>query len=317
MKRQRVVLVAAIAATLALPARAYAVDHAVLIISPTKLAAHPAWHVHARIVDAAYAGQETFGISLTRSFLKGRAEEQHEFAPASERTFTFDGQHGRWDAALGVVGGRSNAVTVRMDIAATGAPQPVGESQGCRGAFVQVPVALRGTFALRTGTGFFKTIRRSSFTGIVIFNPGGQVDCTPLASTECSAKSRSLSFSQALASSSSAQVLMGTNQGGWMSLAFADRRVVSSPWYHVMRISRFNPLSGQLPTISTRIPTGLPIRGSGTFAARSTSTETKGECQTISTTGSFKGTFHTSFAGWGPRKLVASSANGATYREDR
>jgi hypothetical protein len=47
-----------------------------------------------------------------------------------------------------VVGGRSNAVTVKMDITATGAPQPVGESQGCRGDFVQVPVALQGTFAL-------------------------------------------------------------------------------------------------------------------------------------------------------------------------
>jgi hypothetical protein len=317
MKRQRVVLVAAVGVALALPARAYAVDHAVLIISPTKLAAHPAWNVHARIVDAAYAGQETFGVSLTRSFLKGRAEEQHEFAPASERTFTFDGQRGLWEAALGVVGGRSNAVTVKMDITATGAPQPVGESQGCRGDFVQVPVALQGTFALRTGTRFFKTIRRSSFTGVVIFNPGGRVDCTPLASTECSAKLRSLSFSQALARSSSAQVLMGTDQGGWMSLAFADRPVVTSPWYHVMRIRGFNPLSGQLPTISTRIPTKLPIRGSGTFAARSTSTETNSGCQTISATGSFKGTFHTSFAGWGPRKFAASSANGATYREDR
>jgi hypothetical protein len=84
-----------------------------------------------------------------------------------------------------------------------------------------------------------------------------------------------------------------------------------------MRISRFNPLSGQLPTISTRIPTKLPIRGSGTFTARSTSTETKSGCQTISATGSFRGTFRTRFAGWGARKLAVSSASSATYREDR
>ena len=317
MKRRRVVLIAAVGVALALPARAYAVDHAVLIISPAKLAAHPAWNVHARIVDAAYSEQEIFGVSLTRSFLRGRAEELHEFAPASQGTFTFDGQLGRWEGALGVVAGRSNAVTVKMDVTATGAPQPVAESQGCRGAFARVPVALQGTFALRTGTGFFKTIRRSSFTGEVIFNPGGQVDCTPLASTQCSAQSRSLSVFQPLASLSSAQVLMGTDQGGWMSLAFAERRVARSAWYHVMRISRFNPLSGQLPTISTRMPTKLPIRGSGTFTARSTSTETKSGCQTISATGLFRGTFRTSFAGWGARKLAVSSANSATYREDR
>jgi hypothetical protein len=102
-KRRRVVLIAAAGVALALPARAYAVDHAVLILAPTKLAAHPAWNVHARIVDAAYIGQEIFGVSLTRSFLKGRAEELHEFAPASQGTFTFDGQRGRWEGALGVV----------------------------------------------------------------------------------------------------------------------------------------------------------------------------------------------------------------------
>jgi hypothetical protein len=81
MKRQRVVLVAAVGVALALPARAYAVDHAVLIISPTKLAAHPAWNVHARIVDAAYAGQETFGVSLTRAHFSKAAPKSNTSSP--------------------------------------------------------------------------------------------------------------------------------------------------------------------------------------------------------------------------------------------
>ena len=309
-------LVAAVGVALALPARAFAVDHAVLIISPTRLAAHPAWTVHARIVDAAYAGQETFGVSLTRSFLKGRAEEQHEFAPASERTFTFDGQRGRWEAALGVVGGRSNAVTVKMDITATGAPQTVGGVSGLSGGLVQVPVALQGTFALRTGTRFFKTIRRSSFTGVVIFNPGGQVDCTPLASTECSPKSRSLSFSQVLARSSSGQVLMGTGSG-----RVDEPRLRRPPHFGLALVSRDedqpvrpalrsathdkHPHTDQTPDPRRRhVRRPLHVDGNEWRLPNDLGNRlVQGHVQRASPVGAMQ--------------TPSSSANGATYREDR
>ena len=78
-----------------------------------------------------------------------------------------------------------------------------------------------------------------------------------------------------------------------------------------------NPLSGQLPTIAARLPSMLPIQGSGMFTAQQTSTETHGACHTISATGTFNGTFRTRFAGWGARTLRLNPADHAGYREDR
>jgi hypothetical protein len=117
MKRRTVVPVVALAATLALPGRAHAIDHVVLFVSPTSIAAAPAtrakkgkprpnplaaWKLSAAVVAApSAAGKETFGVSLRRSFMSGRAEELHAFRAAPSRAVTFDGQRGRWEARFG------------------------------------------------------------------------------------------------------------------------------------------------------------------------------------------------------------------------
>jgi hypothetical protein len=324
MKRRTVVLVVALAVTLALPGRAFAIDHVALFVSPTSIAATPAkqakkgklrpnplavWKLSAAVVAAtSAAGKEIFGVSLRRSFLSGRAEELHAFRAAPAHTVTFDGQSGRWEARFGA------HLTVAMTITTTGALQAIGESQGCRGALVQVPVELRGSFVLRTGTKFFKTIRRARLTGTVTFNPSGPVDCTLPQAASCT-QSSTLS-----ATNPDVTVLMSPDSRGWMSLSFADRRASGfdgATWYHVMLVTGFNPLSGPLPIIAARLPAALPVQGGGTFTAQQTSTETRGACRTTSATGTFNGTFRTRFAGWGARTVKLSPADFARYSEDR
>jgi hypothetical protein len=181
-----------------------------------------------------------------------------------------------------------------------------------------VPVTLRGTFTLRTGTKFFRTIRRVTLTGLVTFAPTGLVDCTPQSSPECG-RSNTLSVSHRFSRTSDAALLMSPDQNGWTTLSFADRSAAASAgytWYHVMYALGANPLSGQLPTIAARLASPLPIQGSGTFKAQQTSTETNGGCSFVLTTGTFDGMFRARFAGWGSRSLKLNSADDARYRED-
>ena len=99
---------------------------------------------------------EIFGVTLSRSFPAGRGDELHAFRAAPKQTVTFDGQSGRWEARFG------NALTLRMEIEATGARESSDPPLPCLGTFAKVPVTLRGTFVLRTRTKFFRTVRRVS-----------------------------------------------------------------------------------------------------------------------------------------------------------
>jgi hypothetical protein len=319
------VLVAAIGIAFALPARAHAVDHVVLDISPTRIAAPGSvktskqerarlrqlapWRLDGRIVGRDFyrsGDAEIFGVSLTRSFSNGH--ELHAFRAAPGQTITFDGERGRLQARFG------KTLVVAMEIVATGAPHPVEPPLPCRGAFAAVAVRLRGTFVLRTGTRFFRTIRRVGLAGVLNFNSSGVVDCTPQPTTECG-NSSTLSVSKG----ADAGLLMSPDENGWASLSIADRSAASAgyTWYHVMYALGSNPLSGQLPTIGAQLTGPLPIQGSGTFTAQQTSTEMDGACRSTSTTGTFNGTFRARFAGWGVRTVRLSPADYATYSEQR
>ena len=198
------VLVAAIGIAFALPARAHAVDHVVLDISPTRIAAPASikaskqerarlrqlasWRLDGRIVGRDFyrpGDAEIFGVSLTRSFSNG--EELHAFRAAPRQTITFDGERGRLEARFG------KTLVIAMEIVATGPPHAAEPPLPCRGAFAAVAVRLRGTFVLRTGTRFFRTISRVGLTGVVNFSSGGVVDCTPQSSIECGTRARSRS----------------------------------------------------------------------------------------------------------------------------
>ena len=318
-------LVAVIGIAFALPARAHAVDHVVLDISPTRIAAAASvktskqerarlrqlapWRLDARIVGRDFyrsGDAEIFGVSLTRSFSNGH--ELHAFRAAPRQTVTFDGERGRLEARFG------KTLAIHMEIVATAAPHAVEPALPCRGVFAAVAVRLRGTFVLRTGTRLFRTIHRAGLTGVVNFNSGGVVDCTPQESTECG-NSSTLSVSQG----ADAALLMSPDENGWASLSIADRSAASATgytWYHVMYALGSNPLSGQLPTIAAHLTGPLPIQGSGTFTAQQTSTKVDGACRSTSTTGTFDGTFRVRFAGWGLRTVRLSRAH-AGYSEQR
>ena len=331
MDHRSIVVFVAVGAALVLPARGHAADHVVLDISPTRITAPvsakaskqdrarvkalAAWRLDGRVVGRDFYGfgdPEIFGVTLSRSFPGGRGHELHAFRAAPAQTVTFDGQRGRWEGRFGT------ALTLRMEIAATGAQQAAEPPLPCRGTFAKVPVRLRGSFVLRTGTKFFRTVRPVTLTALMTFAPTGAVDCTPLPSPGCS-RSSILSLSHRASGTSDATLLMSPDENGWTTLSFADRSAASSAgytWYHVMYALGSNPLSGRLPTIAARLASPLPIQGSGTFNAQQTSTETNGGCSTILTSGTFNGTFRARFAGWGTRTLRLSPADDARYRED-
>lgn len=306
-------LVAIAGAMLALPANAAAVDHVTLFVAPSKLSAD--WKLSAAVVGATSStGRETFGVTLTRTLANGRGEEQHGLRAAPVSTITFDGRRGRWQARFGAL------LTIGMTVTAAGPAQEIGESQGCRGAFARVPVVLRGTFALRTGTRFFGTIRRVRLTGSVTFNGEGPVDCSPAAAATCSSSTVLTAVRQA-AGGPAATLLLSPDAGGWMTLSVADRGgslPAGVTWYHVMRLERlgFDPLGGGPPTIRVRLPAALAVQGDGTFTASETSTGTRGACRTAEASGSFAGSFRTRFAGWGARAAVFGPAAFARYAHE-
>jgi len=313
MSGRSALLIAAVGAALALPGTASAVDHVRLFVTPSKLSAD--WKLSAAVVGpTSPTARETFGVTLTRTFANGRGEEQHGLRAAPTRTITFDGRRGRWQARFG------GLLTIAMTVAATGPAQDVGESQGCRGAFARVPVVLRGTFALQTGTRFFGAIRRVRLTGSVVFNRGGPVDCAPAAATTC-APSAVLTAVRYTSSGPAATLLVSSDAGGWMTLSIADSGgslPAGVTWYHVMRLERlgFDPLGGALPTIGVQLPAALPVHGDGTFTAAETLAGSRGTCLTAETSGSFAGSFRTRFAGWGTRAAVFGPAGFARYAHE-
>jgi hypothetical protein len=161
---------------------------------------------------------------------------------------------GRWKTSNQL----GNAVAVDLAIEATGAPTPVDEAWGCRGAFARIPVRLEGTLTLRTGTRFFNTIRRARLAGFVIVDQGA-VNCDRPQPSECAASS---SFWAGTAKSS---VVAAPRS---IVLQFRDP-VAQSPagaaWYHVMTIDGTTPSRATCPSsvsVSPRRARSAGTRGS-------------------------------------------------------
>jgi hypothetical protein len=207
-----------------------------------------------------------------------------------------------------------------MDITVAGMPQSADPPLPCRGTFVRVPVKLRGSFVLRSATSFFGTIRSVSLRGYITYSPVGLVDCSPPRPSPTCGSAAFLGAGHRFSATSDAMLIMSSEENGWATLTFADRRAASSAgytWYHVMTVVGVNPLSGRLPAISAGLPSTARIGGSGTFTARQISTEQEGTCMTTTATGSLSGTFRTRFAGWGSRSVTYAPADFVSYSEER
>ncbi len=177
-------LMIAIVVALAAPAGAHAADFVALTVDKTSVA--PGWTLSATVTNGSfYRGDEIVGLTLRRSFLGGRAEEQHALrAHPKQTTISFDGRTGRWRTGSQL----GSAATVDLAIEATGAPVTVEDAWGCGGGFAQVPVRLTGTLTLRTGTRFFGTIRKTRLTGFVTTETGA-VNCDRPGPTVCTPSS--------------------------------------------------------------------------------------------------------------------------------
>jgi hypothetical protein len=300
MRRVTLLLVVA---TFGLPSTAPAADYVALTINPTQVA--PGWTLSATVTNGSFSrGDEIAGITMKRTFLSGRGEELHALRAHPKRTtISFDGTGGRW-AAKSAFGA---AATVDLAIKATGAPTAVEDAWGCRGAFLRIPVRLTGTLALRTGTRFFKTIRRTRLAGFVTID-GGSVSCELPQTTACEASSR------LHAGKLEASLLASSRRLG---IQFRDAVGSSAAWYHVLAVSGYDVFAGQPADLTVAGPSVPAIRGSAHFSGQTSKETTSGACRTTSTSGSATGSFRVSFAGWGARTLRLQPGAGATFNETR
>ena len=293
-------LVIGISAALVFPAGAQAADYIGLTVNRTKVA--PGWTLAATHTSGSfYRGDEIFGLTLRRSHLGGRGEEQHALrAHPKQPMISFDGSRGRWQTN----GQLGNVAAVDMTIEATGSPTPVGDAWGCLGAFARVPVRLEGTLTLRTGTRFFKTIRRTRLAGFVTFDDG-VVSCDPAPSSQCEASS------SLYAGDPRASVLAAAR-----NIVLQFRQAVgAAAWYHVMTAGGYDALTGSLPSIGIAAPTGSLIRGNARFVGGDATESSFGTCRTTRTNGAATGNFRTTFAGWGDRTVRLAAGTPASFSE--
>jgi hypothetical protein len=282
--RRAWVTITVLAGALCAPGSAFAVDHVSLFVSSSAVPGHPGWRISASVPAHEFTGGEIVGVSLHRG------AESHDLRGAARPTSSvaFDGRRGTWRVRLGA------SLQVSMAIAARAPTRPVGQSFGCRGAFVQVPVTLSGRFVVRTGTRFFGAIRRATLRGTVFFNQGGTVDCTPQPTT-CAPSTR------LIASAGAGSLHASRDSGGYLGVS-ARQAVSGGAWYHRLELTGFDPLAVSAPTVSVRSPAGGPLTGSGTF----TQTRTTGadSCGITTTAGTFSGSFRARFTAWPTRTLM-------------
>ena len=294
--RRAWVTVAVLAGALCVPGTAFAVDHVSLFVSPSAVAGHPGWRLSASVPAREATGGEIVGVSLRRG------AESHDLRGVARRTRTvaFDGRRGTWR----VRGELGTSLAVNMTIAASGRAQTLGESFGCRGAFVQQPVTLRGRLTVRSGTKLFGTIRRSRLTGTVVFNSGADPDCSRLP-TVCSPLTQLRAFHPLYT------LTAARDEGGHVNVA-VRQEVTRAAWYHRLEFAGFDPLVVAGSSVDVRLPAGLPLSGRGTFTA-SGPVVTDARCGVSSAAGAFVGSLRARFTGWPSRTLRFGAANAATF----
>lgn len=283
--RVRIALVV-LAAALAAPADALAVDHVWLSLKPAKLG--DGWTLTGASASGDFYpnGKEILGATLSHRRSAVAVERHALRASLGKPTVAFDGRRGRWRAR-----GVNGVLDVNMTIATSGKPQEVTEALGCRGALMRVPVTLTGTFVLRTGTKALQEVRRTRLAALITYNEGGPLGCGP--TTSGCEPDTSLSASNGLK-----RLLVDVRRGA-LTLTFPE----SGGWYHVLERAQVQASAG-LPTIRVDAP-GL---GSVTFDAGKTVETISGPCRVLTTEGMLSGTLSVRFAAWGLRTFRATSA---------
>jgi len=283
--RVRIALVV-LAAALAAPADALAVDHVWLSLKPAKLG--DGWTLTGASASGDFYpnSKEILGVTLSHRRSAVAIERHALRASLARATVSFDGRGGHWRAR-----DVNGVLDVNLTIATSGKPQEVADALGCRGALLRVPVTLTGTFVLRTGTKALQTIRRARLTALITYNEGGQLGCGPI-SSGCEAGAT-------LTASSGLERLFVDAERRALTLTFPQ----AGGWYHVLEREQVQ-VTGDLPTIRVDAP-GL---GSVTFSVIRTIEGGAERCRIVTAEGTLTGTLAARFAGWGARTFRATSA---------
>ena len=305
---KRATITAAVLVALAAPGPANAVSHVSLSVPPAAAGVGGGWRLYVTVPAREFLGGEIIGVTLQRTSNRARARESHDLRGAAldRSTIVFDGQRGTWR----VTDELGSSLGVNMTIAATGARRALSEYRLCRGAWREVPVALRGRFAVRTGTTFFKTVRRTQLRGTIVFNEGGPVVCSPAPLAGCTP------WTRLVVSRDTHNLTASRDDGGYLGVSFRQP-VRGGAWYHRIVLTGLQPLAGALPSLTLRIPPGLPLSGGGTFAAGETTESTRGACGVTGTAGVFSGSIRARFTGWRPRMLTLRPTDFAAYEQAR
>jgi len=285
---------------LALPAAAEAAPSTWLALDPTRVA--PGWTLKGSVVSAPSYGRDVVvGLTLGRQLAGGGGEEHALRAHGRRTTISFDGRSGRWRAngQLGTV------AAIDLRIRALGPSTAAGELLGCFAPFRQVRVRLSGTLVLRTGTRFFKTIRRASLTGSVVYATEPVV-CGPRPATVCE-QSQSLAAGGPFASLNASPRLLVVQFSEQARGAPTGVR-----WYHVARVGGYDALTGAPPSLTVSTPSRGNVRGGVTFSGGDAE-ESAGTCPVTAYRGSATGTLRATFTGWGARTLRLNGTE-AVYR---
>ena len=289
-----------VVAALALPAAAGAAPSTWLSLTPTRVA--PGFTLSGSVVDApAYDTNVVVGLTLTRRLLGGSSEEHALRARGRRTTVSFDGRTGRWrtNGQLGSV------LAADLRIRAIGPSTSAGELLGCFASFGKVRVRLTGTLVLRTGRGYFRTVRRTTLTGSIVY-ARDPVVCGPRPATVCD-QSSSLAAGGPSASLNASPRMLVVQFSEQARGAPAGVR-----WYHVARVAGAEVLAGMPPTVTATAPAKRLVRGSVTFDGGEAE-ETAGPCPTTIYHGSATGTLGVTFTGWGARTLRLAGTE-AVYR---
>jgi hypothetical protein len=286
--------------TLVLPATAEAAPSTWLSLDATRVA--PGWTLKGSVVKGSGSAEDVVvGLTLSRALAAGSGEDHALRAHGRRTTISFDGRNGRWRAngQLGTV------ATVDMRIRSLGTSTSAGEILGCFAQFRRVRVRLTGTLVLRTGTRFFKTIRRRSLTGSIVYSPQPVV-CGPKPAVLCESSSWLGAGGPSASLNASPRLLV---------VQFSEQArgaPAGVRWYHVARLGGYDALKGMPPSLTVSTPSRGIVSGSATFSGADAE-EAAGECPTTTYHGTAAGTLRATFAGWGARTLTLKGAE-ARYR---
>jgi hypothetical protein len=319
MRRCRLALVVVGAAAFAAPAGARAADHLSLDASTRLGGALAGWRlaVHADSGDVYATDDPATQSPLTRGgYVRvrlvrraGAADERHDLIglPTSD-TIAFDGTAGTLDVRSEL----GSALAIRMAISTAGTATPTNALACTGGSFVSVPVRLRGTFVLATGTRLFGTLRPAALSGRLISNRGGHVaGCFDRPVAACT-PGEELSASVVLGPGAARPaVVLGAvwapreryAYAAWISYLDGP---ADPEWKHQLFVDLpRRPFAGPPRHLRFRLPAHGPLRGSGLLRTTRVASTPAPECGSVETqaSGSLEGTFGAVYHGWGRLKL--------------